>query len=289
VNQHLFYALASGDVRTLADALKQTRALPPSAQWGHFLRNHDELDLGRLTEEQRAVVFERFGKEPDMQLYDRGIRRRLASMLGERAQIELAYSLLFSLPGTPVIRYGDEIGMGDDLKQKERDAVRTPMQWSNERNAGFSAAKKIVKPIVDDGPFGHRHVNVEAQRRDAGSLLNWTARMIRMRKECPEIGWGEWTLPKTGSSKVLAIHYTWRGNAVVVVHNFDGGPREARFKIDAEGDDRLANLMVDEELRPDERGVYKVALEAYGYRWYRVGGLGYALRSGRDSGAGVKW
>src|SRR5690606_1153110 len=121
----------------------------PNTQWAHFLRNHDELDLGRLSEEQRQTVFERFAPEKHMQLYDRGIRRRLATMLGNRQQSELAYSLMFSLPGTPVIRYGDEIGLGDDLSLEERDAVRTPMQWTANHQAGFSEADKLVHPVIE--------------------------------------------------------------------------------------------------------------------------------------------
>jgi maltose alpha-D-glucosyltransferase/alpha-amylase len=127
VNQHLFYALATGDAEPLIAALEATRDRPETAQWAHFLRNHDELDIDRLTDEQKAKVFERFGPDNNMQLYERGIRRRLAPMLGSQAEEEFAYSVLFSLPGTPVLRYGDEIGMGDDLSLKERDAVRTPM------------------------------------------------------------------------------------------------------------------------------------------------------------------
>ncbi|AHG93074.1 alpha amylase catalytic region (plasmid) [Gemmatirosa kalamazoonensis] len=290
VNQHLFYALASGDARPLAKALLATKALPPSAQWAHFLRNHDELDLGRLTDEQRAKVMERFGPTPEMQLYDRGIRRRLASMVGERSQLELAYSVLFALPGTPVLRYGDEIGMGEDLKLKERDAVRTPMQWSAEAHGGFSTAERCVKPVLSDGPYGFRHLNVESQRRDPNSMLNWTVRMIRLRKECPEIGWGTWRVLPTRAPEVLALCYSWRGNTVVTVHNFSGGPREVRFSLDGvEGGDRLSNLMVNDEQHADAGGVHRVALEAFGYKWYRAGGLGYALKARRDSGAGVAW
>src|SRR5262249_26425542 len=151
---------------------------------------HDELDLGRLTEKQRSVVYERFGPDRNMQLYQRGIRRRLAPMIGNRPQLELAYSLLFALPGTPVLRYGDEIGMGDDLELSERNSVRTPMQWSDDLQAGFSTARKTVLPVIRKGPYGYERINVEAQRRDVNSLLNWTERIIRLRKECPEIGWG---------------------------------------------------------------------------------------------------
>ena len=118
---------------------------PPTAQWGLFLRNHDELDLGRLTAKQRQAVFEAFGPEQDMQLYQRGIRRRLAPMLqGDRRRLELAYSLMMTLPGTPVIRYGDEIGMGDDLSLPERECARTPMQWSTEPHGGFTKSDKPV-------------------------------------------------------------------------------------------------------------------------------------------------
>ncbi|MGH7464003.1 MAG: alpha-amylase family protein, partial [Longimicrobiales bacterium] len=220
VNQHLFYALATEDVKPLVAALRATRKCPPSAQWAHFLRNHDELDLGRLTDEQRATVFEQFAPEEDMRLYGRGIRRRLAPMLGDRRRLELAYSVMFSLPGTPVIRYGDEIGMGDDLRLPQRDAVRTPMQWSTEPNAGFSIAERLVHPVVDSCIFDYRRVNVENQQRDPDSLLNWTGAMIRVRKECPEIGWGDWHILPTGSAHVLAMRYDWRGNSLVIVHNF---------------------------------------------------------------------
>jgi maltose alpha-D-glucosyltransferase/alpha-amylase len=289
VNQHLFYALASEDVRPLAQALKATRSLPPTAQWAQFLRNHDELDLGRLSEEQRQLVFDRFAPDEGMRLYGRGIRRRLVGMLGERARIELAYSLVFSLPGTPVLRYGDEIGMGEDLSLPQREAVRTPMQWSNEPNAGFSTAEKIVMPVIDEGPFSYEHVNVETQRRDPDSLLNWMVKMIRLRKECPEIGWGESTTLPTGSRSVLALCYQWRGNAVVMLHNFSEHPQEARFRVKAEGGEHLASLLEDEQQVADAAGVHRVPLPAYGYAWYRVGGLGYAMRAGRDSGAGVAW
>lgn len=275
VNQHLFYALASGDVRPLVEALRATRKIPANAQWAQFLRNHDELDLGRLTDEQREQVFARFGPAEEMQLYHRGIRRRLAPMLGNQRQLELAYSLLFSLPGTPVLRYGDELGMGDDLSLRERDAVRTPMQWSADPQAGFSTCPKTIHPVISKGPYSCERVNVEAQRRDPGSLLNWTASMIRLRKECPEIGWGDWKILSTGSPHVLAMRYDWRGNALVALHNFDEKPHEVR--IDA-GGEPLIDLLVDDRSEPDGNGRHRITLEAYGYRWYRVGGLRHVLR-----------
>ena len=130
-----------------------------------------------------------------MQLYDRGIRRRLAPMLqGDRRRLELAYSLMMTLPGTPVIRYGDEIGMGDDLQLPERNCARTPMQWSTEPHGGFTKSDKPVLPVISDGAYGFEHVNVADQRRDPNSLLNWMERIIRMRKEVPEIGWGDFAV-----------------------------------------------------------------------------------------------
>jgi maltose alpha-D-glucosyltransferase / alpha-amylase len=278
VNQHLFYALASSEVAPLVAALKATKKLPPGAQWAHFLRNHDELDLGRLTDEQRAKVFSRFGPLPEMQLYNRGIRRRLAPMLGNQPQLELAYSLLFSLPGTPVIRYGDEIGMGDDLSLKERAAVRTPMQWTDAPNAGFSTGAKTIHPVISDGAYRYDQVNVEKQRRDPNSLLSWTACMIRLRKECPEIGWGEWTILPTGSPNLLAMRYDWRGNSLVVVHNFSEKSQEAKIKPGVNGGKKLVSLLNKDESTAGDSGIHRLALEAYGYRWYRVGDLNHILR-----------
>src|SRR5215510_5832435 len=182
VNQYLFYALAAADVRPLVQAMQATRTRPATAQWGMFLRNHDELDLGRLNEEERAHVFAAFGPEPTMQLYDRGIRRRLAPMLdGDRRRLELAYSLLFTLPGTPVIRYGDELGMGDDLALPERQCARTPMQWSNEPHGGFTKATKPIRPVISGGPYGFEHINAAIQLRSSTgpSALSACARRCR--------------------------------------------------------------------------------------------------------------
>ena len=213
-------------------ALKATKPRPATAQWGLFLRNHDELDLGRLTKAQRDTVFEAFGPDKNMQLYDRGIRRRLAPMLGgDRRRLELAYSLMFTLPGTPVIRYGDEIGMGDDLALPERNCARTPMQWSTEPHAGFTESDKPCSPVIDKGPYGYEHVNAAKQRRDPNSMLNWTERIIRMRKEVPEIGWGDFKVIATRDPAVLVIRYDWRNNSVLFVHNLDEKPREVSFAV----------------------------------------------------------
>jgi len=280
VNQNLFYALASSDTRPLANAMSKTEKRPDTGQWGIFLRNHDELDLGRLSEKQRQVVFEAFGPNKEDQLYDRGIRRRLAPMLGgDRRRIELAYSLMFTLPGTPVLRYGDELGMGDDLSLPERVCCRTPMQWSTEPNAGFTKRAKAVVPVIDDGPYGFQHVNAADQRRAADSLLNWMERIIRMRKEVPEVGWGAFKVLETSDRAVLALRYDWRNNSVLFLHNFAADPREVEFSVGLKGKegDLLVNLLAADHSTV-EKGKHCVLLEPYGYRWYRVGGLDYLLK-----------
>jgi maltose alpha-D-glucosyltransferase / alpha-amylase len=288
-NQNLFYALAAQDARPLRAALKATKSRPATAQWGMFLRNHDELDLGRLQKMQREVVFERFGPEPSMQLYGRGIRRRLAPMLeGDRRRLELAYSLMFTLPGTPVLRYGDELGMGDDLTLPERKCARTPMQWSTEPNAGFTKGKRPILPVISRGPFGYQHVNAAQQRRDPNSMLNWTERIIRMRKEVPEVGWGDFEMLNARDPAVLAIRYDWRDNSVLFIHNLASTPREISFSVGVPGNELLVNLLSEDHSRAGSNGAHRLILEPYGYRWYRVGGLDYLLKRSDAETSGGK-
>ena len=205
-----------------------------------------------------------------MQLYNRGIRRRLAPMLGnDRRRIELANSLLFTLPGTPILRYGDEIGMGDDLDLPERYSVRTPMQWSAQPHGGFTAARRPIRRVIDDDTYGYTRVNVADQRRDPNSLLNWTERVIRTRKECPEIGWGEWRLVPRLPAHVLGIRYDFDHRATIALHNFLDRP--AAVTVAVEGCDALVNLLSQETIVADKRGRHHIELEPYGYRWLRAG------------------
>src|SRR5579862_4697406 len=277
VNQTLFYALAASDARPLSAALRKTQPRPATAQWGQFLRNHDELDLGRLTRLQRERVFKELGPDPGMQLYQRGIRRRLAPMLaGDRRRIELAYSLMFTLPGTPVIRYGDELGMGDNLKLPERKCARTPMQWSNEPHGGFTKNDKPFIPVISGGPYGYEHINAAIQRRHPDSLLNWTERIIRMRKEVPEVGWGDFTIIRTPEPAVLLMRYDWRNNSVLFAHNLDAKPHDIKFSVgldDPKQNELLINLLAEEHSRADKDGKHHLVIEGFGYRWFRVGGL----------------
>ena len=274
VNQRIYYALATGDLKPLIKALEDTKERPQAAQWVHFLRSHDELDLGRLTKTQREKVFAAFGPTKDTQLYDRGIRRRFVPMVdNDRRRIELAYSLLFTLPGTPMIQYGDEIGMGDDLSLPERECARTPMQWSADRNGGFSAARRTVLPVISDPIYGYKRVNVEAQRRDPHSLLNWVERKIRMRKECPEISWGDWKILKTNADDVLVMEYTWQDHSLIVLHNFVDKPRAIRIPTSTAGTRMLVDLLWTNDSRANEGGYHEIELEPYGYRWFRARGL----------------
>jgi maltose alpha-D-glucosyltransferase / alpha-amylase len=278
VNQRLFYALATSDIDPLIRALEDTRKRPRNAQWVQFLRSHDELDLGRLTPEQRQKVFDAFGPEPRMQLYDRGIRRRLAPMLGnDRRKWELAASLLFSLPGTPMMQYGDEIGMGDDLRLPERECARTPMQWTSGLHGGFSRARKVVRHVIRDATFGFERLNVALQRRDPQSMLNWTERMVRTRKECPEISWGDFVLLRTNVPEVLAIRYDWRDTSLVTLHNFSHATQKTRVKIGTARDGLLVDLFDGHHAKASADGAHRFELPPYAWRWYRVGGADNVL------------
>jgi maltose alpha-D-glucosyltransferase/alpha-amylase len=276
VNMTLFYALATSDTGPLREKLEASRGIPRIAQWAHFLRNHDELDIGRLPDEQREAVFGAFGPDPSMQAYGRGIRRRLAPMLGgDRRKLELAYSLMLTMPGTPVIRYGDEIAMGDDLSLQEREAARTPMQWSGERNGGFSTSDKTVRPVIDEGPYGYREVNVAMQRADRDSFLNWTERMLRMRKELSEIGEGDYCILDV-PSHILAMCYELERRVAVFAHNLSD--QRVEFRIDPlprqqESARPLICVQTNETIRIGDDGKYEVVLEPYGFRWFRLGGL----------------
>jgi maltose alpha-D-glucosyltransferase/alpha-amylase len=189
----------------------------------------------------------------------------------DRRRLELAFSLLFSLPGTPMMQYGDEIGMGDNLRLPERECARTPMQWTSEAHGGFSRARRVVRPVIDDAEFGYEQVNVAAQRRDPESLLNWTERMIRARRECEEISWGRFSVLRTSESAVLALRYEWRGTAMVTLHNFASRSVTARLHTDGAQGGLLVAVFRDRAARARADGTHVIPLEGYGWRWFRVG------------------
>ena len=266
-NQHLFYALATGQLSDYKKALKQTNNIPPSSQWAIFLRNHDEIDLGRLTKKQRNAVYAQMGPQKNMQLYNRGIRRRVITMLHNPAELKMAYSLLFSLPGTPVMRYGDEIGMGDDLSLRERLSVRTPMQWSDEKNAGFSNAAKIFRPVISKGEYNYHKVNVAAEEKDPASLLNWMTKLVKERKDCPEFGYGNYKIIPSGSPRVLAIRYTYLGKTIVTLHNFSNKKQQVKLFVQGKSITDLLDSKTEIDLQNHQS---TIALKGYGYKWFRV-------------------
>ena len=206
----------------ILQALAETPALPDTCQWATFLRNHDEVDLGRLVGHEHDEVFAAFGPDPDMQLYGRGIRRRLAPMLGnDRRRIEMAYALQFSLPGTPVIRYGDEIGMGEDLTLA--GAQRHPHPDAVERRTATAGSPRtrrkrdLRRPVITGGEFGYETVNVEDQQRDPASLLGWFQRALLILRECPEFGVGTCPYVDTGERSVLALVHDAPSGAMLAV------------------------------------------------------------------------
>jgi trehalose synthase len=271
--QALYLALAREDAGPLAKSLQGRPNTSPDSQWANFVRNHDELTLDKLSEEERQEVFAAFGPEPEMQVYGRGLRRRLPPMLnGDPRRIRLVYSLMFSLPGTPVVFYGEEIGMGENLDVPGRLAVRTPMQWSKGKNGGFSDAKpsRLITPLPGDG-YAPEHVNVEDQLHDPDSLLAFMALLIRRYRQCPELGWSRFELLDQPYSSVLAHRCTWDDASMVAVHNLCSQPLTVPLQLkDCDADVRLVDLLGGGEETLDEDGVTQLALEGYGYRWLRV-------------------
>jgi maltose alpha-D-glucosyltransferase / alpha-amylase len=195
----------------------------------------------------------------------------------DRRRLELAFSLLFSLPGTPMMQYGDEIGIGDNLRLPERECARTPMQWTAGRHGGFSGATKVVRPVIDDDDYGYKTLNVAAQRRDPESLLNWTERMIRTRKECPEISWGSFAVLRTNVPEVLALRYDWRDTSLLTLHNFSDRRQRVRLKVGRKRDELLIEVFDGRHSRAQEDGTHRIDLDRYAWRWFRVGGADNVL------------
>jgi trehalose synthase len=271
--QNLYLSLARADARPLVRALEKRPPTPQPCQWATFVRNHDELTLDKLTEKQRQEVFAAFGPDPDMQVYGRGLRRRLPPMLGgDPRRVRMVYSLLFSLPGTPVLFYGEEIGMGENLSADGRSAVRTPMQWTAGRNGGFSdaAPSRLPGPVVRGG-YGPEHVSVEAQRRDPDSLLHFVSLLVRRYREAPELGWGDLEVLAQPHRAVLAHRLSHDGASTVALHNLgeEGVTVPLRLRDVAAGT-RLVDQLVDGTVDLDDKGRAAVDLEGYGYRWLRV-------------------
>jgi len=275
VMQAMYLALARGDAGPIRDAIKGLPELEQECQWASFVRNHDELTLDQLSEAERGEVFAAFGPTEDVQVYGRGIRKRLPTMLGgDGRRIRMVYSLAFSLPGTPVLFYGEEIGMAENLDIPGRLAVRSPMQWSRGANGGFSSAADpatLCRPMTDAKGFGIEEVNVASQDRDPDSLLKFFERLIRRRKDCPELGWGTFRTLDTGEAAVFAHRSDWKDATVVAVHHLGEEPVSISIALDdAKEVAALVDLFAQGELEPDSQGRVGLSLGPYEYRWFRV-------------------
>src|SRR6185312_10946902 len=270
--QNMYLSLARQDAGPLAKALKGRPAINPDNQWATFVRNHDELTLDKLTDEERQEVFAAFGPDEQMQLYGRGLKRRLPPMLdGDPRRIRMVYSLLFSLPGTPVLYYGEEIGMGENLEAEGRLAVRTPMQWTDGPNAGFSTAEpgKLVSPMVDEG-FGPQFVNAAQAKRDPDSLWNFMATLVKRYRECPELGWGRFEILQQPEKSVLAHRCTWEESSMVLLHNLSPDPVTVELDLATEErpaeilrDVLLLDLLGDADAKIADDGTCTVPLEGF--------------------------
>jgi len=283
---HLGLALVEGRARALERALRTLRPPPAGCTYANFVRSHDEWSFRQVGEEERQAVFAAFDPTGEGRMFRTGLRRRLAPLLGGDARrLRLAYSLLLTLPGTPVLYYGDEIGMGDDLAVEGRGAVRTTMQWDAGANGGFSeaAADALAAPVVSSGPFAYDRVNVAAQSEDAGSLLNWFRAALRARRAFPEFGRaGTAQVLATGDPRVLAHACRADGCVSLALHNLSGeevevavpealvpaaapGPGDVAMRGTAEG---AVRAFGDADVGPGGR----VRLGPYGHRWLRTGG-----------------
>jgi len=268
VNNYTFLALAREEATPLINALHKMPQTEEKEQMAIFLRNHDELNLQQLTEKEREEVFEKYAPDENMRIFGRGIRRRLASILNnDRKKIELAFSLLLTLPGTPVIWYGQEIGMGEDLSLEGRRSVHTVMQWADMKNGGFSGAptKKLITKIITEGPYSYKKTNVNDQKIDPDSLLNWLSRAIRSRKEFKEFGWGKYTVVETGNNKVL-MHYSESKKGIgIAIHNFSDKDVHVSLKIEDIAD--IEDIFGDIRYEKASSNPKNVKLSPYGYRW----------------------
>ncbi|GAA5193348.1 maltose alpha-D-glucosyltransferase [Rugosimonospora acidiphila] len=269
----IFMAVRRESRQPITEILAQTPAIPSGCQWGTFLRNHDELTLEMVTDEERDYLWAEYAKDPRMRL-NAGIRRRLAPMVGDdRNQIELFTSLLLSLPGSPVIYYGDEIGMGDNVYLGDRDGVRTPMQWSPDRNGGFSRCDpgQLYLPVNAGWVYGYQAVNVERQQDQPASLLQWTRRMIEVRKQHPALALGDFHDLGGSNPAVLAFLRETADEVILCVHNLSRHPEPVllplgpRFRGQIPVELTGSTIFPAIGLRP-----YLLTLPGYGSYWFRI-------------------
>ena len=272
----LYMAVSQEDRRPIVEILERTPQIPENCQWGTFLRNHDEMTLEMVTDEERDYLYREYANNPRMRL-NIGIRRRLAPMMDNgRRRIELMYGLLFSLPGSPFLYYGDEIGMGDNIYLGDRDGVRTPMQWSTDRNAGFSGADfaQLYFPVIMDSVYGYQSVNVEAQRRTSTSLLHWVQRAIELRRQHPVFGQGSLEFIKPENRKIFAFTRTYRDETVLCVFNLSRSAQPVELDLS-----KYKGLIPIE--MSDDVAFPRIGSQPYQLSFNEYGFFRFLLKSGR--------
>ncbi|WP_169947424.1 maltose alpha-D-glucosyltransferase [Microbispora sp. H11081] len=268
----IFMAVRRESRYPISEIMAQTPKIPENCQWGIFLRNHDELTLEMVTDEERDYMYSEYAKDPRMRA-NVGIRRRLAPLLdNDRNQIELFTALLLSLPGSPVLYYGDEIGMGDNIWLGDRDGVRTPMQWTPDRNAGFSSCDpgRLYLPVIMDPIYGFQAINVEAQQKSASSLLHFTKRMIEIRKRHPVFGLGEFTELNSSNPSVLAFVRELGDDRVLCVNNLSRFPQPVELDLRRFEGSTPVECMGGVPFPPIGELPYLLTLPGHGFYWFTL-------------------
>ncbi|HLV25526.1 MAG TPA: maltose alpha-D-glucosyltransferase [Gemmatimonadales bacterium] len=278
----MYMALRKEDYTPITDILRQTPPIPDGCQWAIFLRNHDELTLEMVTEEERDYMYNEYAKDPRMRI-NVGIRRRLAPLLdGGRRQIELMNALLLSMPGTPVMYYGDEIGMGDNIYLGDRNGVRTPMQWNDGKNAGFSEADsaQLYSPVVTDMPFGFQNVNVEAQERVSTSLLVWMRRIIRVRRQLKAFGRGTFTPIEVHNRSVFVFLREFENELVLCVNNLSRWAQPVELEMPQYDGWTPVELYGGNAFPPIGQLPYFLTLGPHTFFWFRLTPPAHEPRAG---------
>ncbi|MCD4738695.1 MAG: alpha-glucosidase C-terminal domain-containing protein, partial [Anaerolineae bacterium] len=268
----IFMALAKADRTPIEQILARTPELPAGCQWGSFLRCHDELTLEMVTLEEREFMWDFYAPEPRMRL-NRGIRRRLAPLLeNNRARIEVANSIFLTLIGSPVLYYGDEIGMGDNIWLADRDGVRTPMQWDASENAGFSTApaEQLTDPVIRDEIYGYQKINVAAQRENPESLLNRMRELLRIRKEHPAFGRGELHLLEVHPDAVLVYLRITAAETLIIFNNLAPESQTVSVDLADYAGKTPVDILTGETYPIITEDLYVVELAGYGYCWLKL-------------------